>query len=65
MIPVTDHRCQYGVLPITCGQPAPTKRQRPSGGGTWDVCDYHAAILDRIRQSVQEHSALLARLRDE
>ena len=62
LIPLSGNRCQYGVLGINCNAPAPTKRQRPSGRGTWDVCDWHAAILDRIRQSITENRPLLDKL---
>lgn len=55
-------RCQYGVLTVLCGARATTKRQRPAGGETWDVCDHHAEILDRIRANVREHKSLLDRL---
>lgn len=43
------NRCQYGVSPVFCGRWATTKRQRPNGGEMWDVCDQHAAFLDRLR----------------
>lgn len=58
-------RCAYGVKPALCGAPATTKRQRPNGGELWDVCERHAAFLDRLRANIVEHSVLLARLADE
>lgn len=61
--------CQYGVLNVTCGAPADTVRQRPgggpawaAGGPTWDVCERHATILDRVRASVRANRPLLDRL---
>ena len=54
--------CQYGVLGIVCGRLATTKRQRPAGG-TWEVCDAHAAFLDRLRKNIKDHAPLLERLR--
>lgn len=57
--------CQYGVTGIAvCGARSTTKRQRPAGAGTWDVCERHAATLDRLRASVEQHRPLLDRLRD-
>lgn len=57
--------CEYGVAGVSvCGARSTTKRQRPSGTGTWDVCERHAATLDRVRESVRRHRPLLERLRD-
>ena len=55
--------CQFGVYGA-CGDSATTKRQRPSGEELWDVCDRHAAFLDRLRSNVKKHAELLAKLRD-
>ena len=54
--------CQYGVLGFVCGRSATTKRQRPAGG-TWEVCEAHAAFLDRLRENITKHAPLLERLR--
>jgi hypothetical protein len=62
MIPLSQKRCQYGVLTVTCGAPATTKRKRPAGTATWDVCQRHADFLDRLRKNVTEHKSLLDRL---
>ena len=55
-------RCQYGVFDATCRAFATTKRPRPSGGQTWDVCAKHAMYLDRLRANIQRNGALLDRL---
>lgn len=55
-------RCQYGVASERCGVWASTKRPRPSGGETWDVCSRHAEVLDRLRENVRRHRSLLGRL---
>jgi hypothetical protein len=66
MGPVTGPRrtstCDYGVLSAVCGVVATTRRQRPDGGATWDVCARHAAVLDRLRANLIEHADLLHRL---
>jgi hypothetical protein len=49
-------------MAIVCGQPSTTKRPRPAGGETWDLCDEHAAMLDRLRENVRKHKPLLDRL---
>jgi hypothetical protein len=60
-------RCEYGVMFVTCGAPAITVRQRPGrqrpeGEQTWNVCEHHAVILDRLRKNITEHRPLLDRL---
>lgn len=54
--------CQFGAYGA-CDAEATTKRQRPNGEGLWDVCDRHAAFLDRLRANVEKHATLLAKLR--
>lgn len=56
--------CQYGVFSVRCGEAATTKRQRSAGRETWDVCDKHAAFLDRLRVNVTKHKPLLDRLKE-
>lgn len=61
--PMSARRCQYGVLGVlTCHAVARTKRPQPGGGDSWDVCEYHAAFLDRLRRNIEEHRPLLDRL---
>lgn len=55
-------RCEYGVVGVLCSALATTKRQRPAGGKTWEVCGRHAVILDRLRTNIAKHRTLLARL---
>lgn len=55
--------CQFGAYGA-CDVEATTKRQRPSGESLWDVCERHAAFLDRLRANVKKHAELLAKLRD-
>jgi hypothetical protein len=56
--------CQYGVFTHRCGKHATTKRLRPSGDSLWDVCEWHACLLDRLRGNMAEHAHLLDALRD-
>lgn len=62
---VKGRYCQYGVLTVRCGERANTKRQRP-GPSTelWDVCDFHAGVLDRLRRNIKDHAELLSKLAD-
>ena len=55
-------RCQYGIFGYTCVAWAVTKRPRPNGQATWDVCQQHADTLDRLRQNIERHRPLLDRL---
>lgn len=61
---MSSHSCQYGVFATRCGKPATTKRLRPSGTGIWDVCEWHACLLDRLRANMVKHAHLLDALRD-
>lgn len=53
--------CRYGIGSIICGMPSSTKRRRPTGE-LWDVCDGHAATLDRVTARVAEDADLLRRI---
>lgn len=55
--------CQYGTL-SKCGHPSTTERLKPNGDGTWDVCERHAAFLDRLRANIIEHAEMLRKLAD-
>lgn len=59
-----NKRCQYGVLTITCGKAAVTKRRRPDGTRTWDVCGFHAAMLDRVRDRILRDEKILQKLEE-
>lgn len=57
--------CQYGVLAVECGQRAETKRPRPGDiTVVWDVCGFHAGVLDRLRKNMKDHAELLTKLAD-
>lgn len=53
--------CQWSVVHV-CGNPAVTKRPRPAGGATWDLCQHHADFLDRLRERMRKDRPLLDRL---
>lgn len=55
--------CRYGVFDHRCGAPATTERDRPTGE-TWDVCDFHALVLDRLRANVKLHARVLKAMED-
>lgn len=55
--------CQFGAYGA-CEAEATTKRHRPADETLWDVCDRHAAFLDRLRANVKKHAELLAKMRD-
>jgi hypothetical protein len=55
--------CQYGVRSVVCGAPATTKRTRLNGN-TWNVCERHAAVIDRVTQRVKSDRAVLDRLKE-
>lgn len=64
IIGLHEKRCQYGLQMFTCGAPATTKRPRPNGSQTWDVCERHATFLDRLRSNIERHGPLLDRLKE-
>lgn len=53
--------CEYGVLSITCGSASAVRRRRRFGG-MWDLCEKHAAFLDRLDGNIRKHKPLLDRL---
>jgi hypothetical protein len=57
-------KCQYGVMSIVCGRDAVTKRRSAGGNKTWDVCQFHADVLDRVRERILADEKLLRRLEE-
>lgn len=43
---------------------AVTKRRRPDGSRTWDVCAFHAELLDRVRDRILKDEKILKKLEE-